>query len=190
MQLLDARIIYFSLGENGLSLLFSTELSAAFPQRFFRLCMYPLKEASLHLHRGLSPFWVFFLYPQSISKISVMWEVSPHLLLLYFHSYPLVWLSMIPISSRPVCPGCKCNRSFQAMQLTLTILTSQAQLPPQRASLKRQVILQSREKWYVKHGCTGEGTHKDSSDLPTHTPDLSLGFSWGSEVQVQIQNKK
>lgn len=102
----------FLTWENGLNLLFSTELSAAFPQRFFRLCMCPLKEASLHLRRGLSPFCFFFLYPQSISTISVMWEVSPHLLLPYFHSYPLIWLSTIPISSRPVWPGCKCNWSF------------------------------------------------------------------------------
>lgn len=59
MQLFCARIIYFSFGENGLNLLFLTELPAAFPQRFFQTAYSPLENASLYLHRGLSPFHFF-----------------------------------------------------------------------------------------------------------------------------------
>lgn len=79
IQLFCARIIYFSFGENGLNLLFLTELPAAFPQRFFQTAYSPLENASLYLHKVLS---TFLKYPQYISTIYVIWHLSLHLLLL------------------------------------------------------------------------------------------------------------
>lgn len=80
-QLLCACLVSFSFEENGLRLLFSTELSTAFPQRLFTQPVGPPENASLYLHLGLNPLH-FKKHPYYISKTSVIWHLSFHFRLL------------------------------------------------------------------------------------------------------------